>query len=229
MLEKVHWMYVAALTSLIAVLLFGQRYLGAKRWIKLPGGSHFQPSEWVKLILILAVAKYFADLQQQELSWSDFLKAGAIVGFPMLLVLKQPDLGTALTYLPIAVMGLFLGGLRMRQAGIVLLLAALCMPLAWHHMKDFPLLADVEHKVAEKYGAWREKNMYGKKSMGIQPSTYLIDAEGKIRKIWKKVSVDGHDEAVLSELKKLAAEVTAERRLRHGRTFHRVCPTFAPV
>jgi rod shape determining protein RodA len=103
----------------------------------MPGGSHFQPSEWVKLILILAVAKYFADLQQQELSWPDFLKAGAIVGFPMLLVLKQPDLGTALTYLPIAVMGLFLGGLRPRQAGIVLLLAALCMPLAWHHMKDY--------------------------------------------------------------------------------------------
>jgi len=137
LLEKVHWMYVAALTSLLAVLLFGQRYLGAKRWIRMPGGSHFQPSEWVKLILILAVAKYFADLQQQELSWADFLKAGAIVGFPMLLVLKQPDLGTALTYLPIAVMGLFLGGLRLRQAGVVVLLAALCMPLAWHHMKDY--------------------------------------------------------------------------------------------
>jgi peroxiredoxin Q/BCP len=68
---------------------------------------------------------------------------------------------------------------------------------------NFPLLADVEHKVAEKYGAWREKNMYGKKSMGVQRSTYLIDAEGKIRKVWKKVSVDGHDEEVLAELKKL--------------------------
>jgi len=137
LLEKIHWMYVASLASLIAVLLFGQRYLGAKRWIKLPAGVHFQPSEWVKLILILAVAKYFADLQQRELSWSDFLKAGAIVGFPMLMVLAQPDLGTALTYLPIAVMGLFLGGLRLKQAAIVVLLAALCMPLAWHHMKDY--------------------------------------------------------------------------------------------
>ncbi len=71
---------------------------------------------------------------------------------------------------------------------------------------NFPLLADVDHKLAEKYGAWREKNMYGKKTMGIQRSTFLIDAEGKVRKIWKKVSVDGHDEAVLAELKKLAAE-----------------------
>ena len=137
LLEKVNWMYVASLASLIAVLLFGQKYLGARRWIKMPGGAHFQPSEWVKLILILAVAKYFADLQQRELSWRDFLKAGAIVGFPMLMVLAQPDLGTALTYLPIAVMGLFLGGLRLKQAGVVLLLAALCVPLAWHHMKDY--------------------------------------------------------------------------------------------
>ena len=70
---------------------------------------------------------------------------------------------------------------------------------------NFPLLADVDHKVAEKYGAWREKNMYGKKSMGIQRSTYLIDAEGQIKKIWKKVSVDGHDDQVLDELKKLGA------------------------
>ncbi len=69
---------------------------------------------------------------------------------------------------------------------------------------NFPLLADVDHKVAEKYGAWREKNMYGKKSMGIQRSTYLIDADGKIARVWKKVSVDGHDEAVIAELKKLA-------------------------
>lgn len=68
---------------------------------------------------------------------------------------------------------------------------------------NFPLLADADHKVAEKYGAWREKNMYGKKSMGIQRSTYLIDAEGKVAKVWKKVLVDGHDEAVIAALKSL--------------------------
>jgi peroxiredoxin Q/BCP len=67
------------------------------------------------------------------------------------------------------------------------------------------LLSDTDHGVAEKYGAWREKNMYGKKSMGIQRSTFLIDAQGKIAKIWKKVSVDGHDEQVLEALKALPA------------------------
>lgn len=71
---------------------------------------------------------------------------------------------------------------------------------------NFPLLSDPEHTMAEEYGAWREKNMYGKKSMGIQRSTYLIDGAGKIAKVWKKVSVDGHDIQVLEALKELVAE-----------------------
>jgi rod shape determining protein RodA len=137
LLEQVHWMYIGGVASLMTVLLFGQKYLGARRWVKLPGGNHFQPSEWVKLILILAVAKYFADLQGRELSWSDFVKAGTIVGVPMLLVLKEPDLGTALTYLPIAVVGLFLGGIRWKQALVIVMLVGLATPFAWNHMKDY--------------------------------------------------------------------------------------------
>jgi rod shape determining protein RodA len=136
-LDQVHWMYIASIASLVSVMLFGQKYLGARRWIKMPGGQHFQPSEWVKLILILAVAKYFADLHQKELSWPDFLKAGAIVGVPMLMVLRQPDLGTALTYLPIAIMGLFLGGVHWKQAAVVILAAGLMMPMAWHVLKPY--------------------------------------------------------------------------------------------
>jgi thioredoxin-dependent peroxiredoxin len=69
---------------------------------------------------------------------------------------------------------------------------------------NFPLLADPDHSVAEIYGAWREKNMYGKKSMGVQRSTYLIAADGTLAKVWKKVSVDGHDAAVLEALRGIA-------------------------
>jgi peroxiredoxin Q/BCP len=65
---------------------------------------------------------------------------------------------------------------------------------------NFPLLSDTDHKVAEKYGAWREKNMYGKVSMGIQRSTFLIDPAGKVAKVWKRVQVDGHDQKVLEAL-----------------------------
>ena len=71
---------------------------------------------------------------------------------------------------------------------------------------NFPLLADPDHAVAEKFGAWREKNMYGKKSMGVVRSTFLIDAKGVIRKVWKAVRVDGHDAAVLEALEELQAE-----------------------
>jgi rod shape determining protein RodA len=136
MLEKIHWFWIGSVASLISVLLFGQKYLGARRWIKMPG-FHFQPSEWVKLILILAMARYFAEMRQKELSWSDFIKAGLIAGFPMLLVLAQPDLGTSLTYMPIAIMGLFLGGLRLKQALAVLLLAGLMLPVGWHVLKPY--------------------------------------------------------------------------------------------
>jgi peroxiredoxin Q/BCP len=68
---------------------------------------------------------------------------------------------------------------------------------------NFPLLADQHHAVAEKFGAWREKNMYGKKSMGVVRSTFLIDATGKVAKVWKQVKVDGHDEQVLAALAEL--------------------------
>ncbi|QEF99690.1 Putative peroxiredoxin bcp [Stieleria maiorica] len=67
----------------------------------------------------------------------------------------------------------------------------------------FPLLVDEKHAMLEKYGAWREKNMYGKKSMGIQRSTYLIDADGKVAKVWKRVKVDGHDQQVIDALAEL--------------------------
>jgi peroxiredoxin Q/BCP len=65
----------------------------------------------------------------------------------------------------------------------------------------FPLLADADHKIAEGYGVWKEKNMYGKKSMGVERTTFILDAEGKIVKIFPRVKVDGHADAVLAALK----------------------------
>jgi peroxiredoxin Q/BCP len=61
----------------------------------------------------------------------------------------------------------------------------------------FPLLADEDHAVAEKYGVWQEKSLYGRKFMGNVRTTYLIDGDGKVRKRWDKVKVDGHAEDVL--------------------------------
>ena len=65
---------------------------------------------------------------------------------------------------------------------------------------NFPLLVDEDHTVAEAYGVWKEKSMYGRKYWGIERSTFLIDEEGVVRKSWRKVSAKGHAEAVVGEL-----------------------------
>jgi rod shape determining protein RodA len=123
LIDIAHWAYGIGILSLIAVALFGTRVLGGKRWVGFHG-VHFQPSEWIKLVLIIAMARYFWGLAGKELTWGDIGKAFALVCVPMVFVLKQPDLGTALTYLPILICGLFLGGIRFRQAGIILLVIA---------------------------------------------------------------------------------------------------------
>src|SRR4029077_18487586 len=64
----------------------------------------------------------------------------------------------------------------------------------------FPLLADEDHAVAEKYGVWQEKSLYGRNFMGLVRTTYLIGSDGKVMKRWDKVKVDGHAEAVLAAL-----------------------------
>lgn len=64
----------------------------------------------------------------------------------------------------------------------------------------YPLLADVEHAVAESYGVWKEKSMYGKKYMGIERTTFVIDADGKVAKVFRKVKPAGHAEEVLAAL-----------------------------
>jgi thioredoxin-dependent peroxiredoxin len=67
----------------------------------------------------------------------------------------------------------------------------------------FPLLGDEDHKVAEAYGVWVEKSMYGRKYMGVERSTFLIDAKGCIGRSWRKVKVPGHAEEVLAAAREL--------------------------
>ena len=131
LLNSIRWVYGFCLVSLIAVLVVGTKVLGARRWIKLPGGIHFQPSEWVKLVVVVAVARYFAGLVGKNMSWADIGKGIAMVAVPMLLVLKQPDLGTALTYSPILLAGLFLGGISWQKGGILVLGALIAIGGVW--------------------------------------------------------------------------------------------------
>ncbi len=119
-LDWAPWAYGFGLVALAAIYTpLGHNALGGRRWIK-AGPIQFQPSEFVKLILLMMVARYFANLGGRNLTWKDIFKAFALVGIPMLLVLKQPDLGTTLTYTPILIAGLFLGGINLRQAAILI-------------------------------------------------------------------------------------------------------------
>jgi rod shape determining protein RodA len=125
-LDWAPWAYGIGILALAAVLSpLGHKALGGRRWIKL-GPLLVQPSEYVKLVLVLVVARYFANLGGRSLTWKEIFKAFALVGLPMLFVIKQPDLGTTLTYTPILVAGLFLGGINLRQS-VILLLAGLVM------------------------------------------------------------------------------------------------------
>jgi peroxiredoxin Q/BCP len=96
--------------------------------------------------------------------------------------------------------------LKKRKAvvlGVSILDVASKKKFADKHGLDFPLLADPDHAVAEKYGAWVQKTLYGRTSMGVARTTYLIDPAGKVARRWDKVKVDGHAEEVLGALDQL--------------------------
>jgi rod shape determining protein RodA len=137
LLGHVYIMYGISILALLTVLVIGKTVFGGKRWIPLPGGFHLQVSEFVKLVIILLVARYLTELRSERLEARDLLRIGALVGVPMLLVMKQPDLGTALTYLPVLGVGAFLAGLRWRYLLSVALVCVVLLPVGIHFLKDY--------------------------------------------------------------------------------------------
>jgi peroxiredoxin Q/BCP len=71
------------------------------------------------------------------------------------------------------------------------------------HQLNFPLVADIDHAIAEAYGTWVEKSMYGRKYMGMERSTFVIDADGIVRRAFRKVSIPGHIEEVIAAVERL--------------------------
>src|SRR5258708_18380949 len=137
-LDQAPILYVVCLAALAAVLVLGNSRFGAKRWIPLMG-QQFQVSELATLIIIIVLARFFAEVRSDELDLRDLLKAGMLVGVPLALILKQPDLGTALVLLPMLAVGAFLAGLKWLHAGIftlagVLLVGAVFYPPVSKHL-----------------------------------------------------------------------------------------------
>src|SRR5467141_2238351 len=141
-LDQAPILYVIGVASLIAVLLVGHTRFGAKRWIPILG-EFLQVSELVKLIIIIVLARFFAEVSSDQLDLRDLIKAGFLVGVPLVLILKQPDLGPALVLVPMLVVGAFLAGLQWQHAavfslaGILLVGAVFYSPISRRILKPY--------------------------------------------------------------------------------------------
>lgn len=122
--------YAVGILSLVAVLLIGHRIGGAKRWLAI-GSQTFQPSELMKWVTLLFVAHRLGTRPMDRVEGRDLLGAAAIVVFPMLLVLKQPDLGMALSFTPILLLLPLMKGLRKRTLALMLVMLPVIGVVAW--------------------------------------------------------------------------------------------------
>lgn len=137
LLGQVPLLYGVSCILLVVVLLVGTKVFGSRRWIPLFGGFHFQVSEFAKLVIILLVARYLTNQKKDHLEGKDLLKLGGLVAIPMLLIMRQPDLGTSLTYVPILAIGVFLAGLRLRHALLIGMLAAGAIVVGYNFLHDY--------------------------------------------------------------------------------------------
>ncbi len=135
-LEQVPWLYGATFLGLVALLVKGRSVAGVRRWVSL-GVVTLQVSEFAKLVIILVVAALLANVRGKSLAWKDLIKLGVLVGIPALLVALEPDLGTALTFIPIVVAGVLLTGIRLRQVAMIGLAGVLMLPVAWHFARPY--------------------------------------------------------------------------------------------
>jgi rod shape determining protein RodA len=127
--DKSHFIYIALLAILLYVLFFGAAQMGARRWIPL-GVFNLQPSEFAKVGVALVLAKFFGE-NRGEPQWSDLAVGGVLTLIPLGLIAKEPDLGTAVTLLPVFVAIAYLAGMRLRILGTVFLVFILAAPVAW--------------------------------------------------------------------------------------------------
>jgi rod shape determining protein RodA len=122
---------------LIFVLMKGQTQMGGQRWIPI-GPFHLQPSELGRIGVALLLAMYFGENRRGAKNTGDLILGGIFTAIPLLLIAKQPDLGTAITLLPVFVGVAFLAGLRLRLLGVLALAALLAAPVAWKFaLKDY--------------------------------------------------------------------------------------------
>ena len=134
--DKSHIIYIGLLGLLVYVMLFGTVQMGARRWIPLKI-VNLQPSEFAKIAVALVLAKFFGENRGAP-QWTDLGIAAGLTLLPLALIAKEPDLGTAVTLLPILIAVAYLAGMRMRILGVLVLALLLAAPVAWKFaLKDY--------------------------------------------------------------------------------------------
>jgi rod shape determining protein RodA len=128
--DKSHFVYIGVVALLIYVLFFGVVRGGSRRWIDF-GPMNLQPSEFAKAALALVLAKFFGESRRGAIMRGDFVIAAAIAALPLLLITQQPDLGTAVTLVPVLFAAAFVAGMPMRIFGILAVVGLLAAPIAW--------------------------------------------------------------------------------------------------
>jgi rod shape determining protein RodA len=128
--DKSHIFYIGLILALVAVMLFGSKQMGAQRWIDL-GFFNLQPSEFAKAIIALVLAKLLGESRRPVLTNSELFLALVLTAIPVLFILRQPDLGTAVTLLPIVLVVTFAAGLPVKYLGVIAVLGVLTAPVAW--------------------------------------------------------------------------------------------------
>jgi rod shape determining protein RodA len=129
-------LYALNILLLVLVLSAGPGSLKVERWLRL-GGFKVQPSEFMKITLILVLAHYFQQTKDSHLSIRDLFIPAILLFIPLVLIVKQPDLGTAITLVPIFLSILFIAGLRFKHILSMLLLGVSLTPFIWTHIKEY--------------------------------------------------------------------------------------------
>ena len=137
MLHYVPALYIGSVGALLVTTLIGEKAYGSKRWIPIGFGVHLQVSDFVKLVIILLVARYLTELRTDELEIREMLKLAGLVVIPTELVMKQPDLGTSLTYLAVLIACAFLAGVRWKYVAAIAVLTVVVLPISWQFLNEY--------------------------------------------------------------------------------------------
>ena len=134
--DKSHLIYIALLAVLLYVVFMGDVQMGARRWIPI-GSFYFQPSEFAKIGVALVLAKFFGE-NRGAVSWTDLAIAGGLTCLPLALIAKEPDLGTAVTLVPVLLAVAYLAGMPTRILGFLFIGLLAAAPIAWKFaLKDY--------------------------------------------------------------------------------------------